>query len=525
MNFHLICTLVLNEIRLRMRRLSTVVTMLAVIVLAWMMIPDPGTGNTLMSINHARVLYTSSTMALGSASLASLLLGLAGFYLVRGRIAEDLRSGSGSVIAATPVGNAMFLCCRALGGTLYLLTLILALLGAMLVCHLLRGEAPIELGIYLQTYVLLLVPMALFCASCAILFDSFSPLMGKTGDVIFFFIWMGQLVLMAKIDGSVAGRIDPAMYFDFIGLATAMANLKAYVDTTYLSLGTASFDPALSAITLPASLWSLKVMTIRAISALLAIMPLVPAIMLFHRFSPDRVRMVRARQRRSPLGYLNQWLRPFARLAQPLFRLAQALSGMPGQVAADMALTVASAPVAGLALLLIPFLSLFLPATSLPGLLMLTVAIWGILISDISTRDEQTTTADMTGSAAGGASLAYIRHLAASAGIGFMLTGVIALRWLVHEPVRAAAVISGIISLSAVASLLGRLSGTSRTFMSLFLFALYVAVNATHISMLDAFGFNGVASLQSISMQILIAVAAGCAGILQQPVKTWAMGR
>jgi hypothetical protein len=39
------------------------------------------------------VLYTSSALALGSASMASLLFGLAGFYLLRGRMAEDLRSG------------------------------------------------------------------------------------------------------------------------------------------------------------------------------------------------------------------------------------------------------------------------------------------------------------------------------------------------------------------------------------------------------------------------------------------------
>ncbi|MFZ6746083.1 hypothetical protein ACO0LC_22890 [Undibacterium sp. JH2W] len=514
MNISLLSTLVVNEARLRLRRLSSVVAVLAVIALAWIMIPDPHSGTTLMAINNTRVLYTSSTLAYGSAALASLLFGLAGFYLVRGRITEDMRSGCGGVIAATQVGNGIFLLGRWLGGVAYLLALIMAFLGAMLVCHLLRGEGPIELFVYLQTYIALLMPMVFFAVSCAILFDSFSPLMGKLGDVIFFFIWIAQISLMNKVESGIAGQINPYMYIDFIGSATSMANLKMHLSTTHFSLGIATFNATIAPMLLPNVMWSGQLLAVRCASALLALLPLLPAIALFHRFSPDRVKVSQTRKRRSPLHLLNQLLRPFARLAQPLFRLAQAWPGLAGQICADLALTVVSNPMAGLALSVLPLLAVFCRSGALPGLLTMAVAIWGILVSDIASRDHQAATGEMTGALSGGISQRYLRQFASTALLGLLLTGIIALRWTAHEPVRALALIIGIFSMSAVACLLGRLSKTPRTFLSLFLFGLYVAVNAVRAPMIDAFGFNGVANSHSMGWHLVLGIVALTTGYL-----------
>jgi hypothetical protein len=175
-------TLALLEARVRLRRLSTLVTLLAVVALSWMMISDPADGQTLISVRGARVLYTSSAMALGSAALATLLLTLAGFYLLRGRVAEDLRSGTGSVIGASANGGALFVVARWCGGVLYLAALVGAFMATVLLCHVVRGDGPIEPLVYLQTYALVLGPMILFTASCATLFDAWAPLMGKKGD-------------------------------------------------------------------------------------------------------------------------------------------------------------------------------------------------------------------------------------------------------------------------------------------------------------------------------------------------------
>ena len=88
--------LVQTELRLRLRRVSTLVALAAFVVITWALIPDPRHGMTLMSVQGARVLYSSNAMAFGSATFASVLIGLGSFYLVRGRISEDLRSGIAS---------------------------------------------------------------------------------------------------------------------------------------------------------------------------------------------------------------------------------------------------------------------------------------------------------------------------------------------------------------------------------------------------------------------------------------------
>ncbi|MBI3713035.1 MAG: hypothetical protein HY253_08765 [Burkholderiales bacterium] len=124
--FYFLWQCVRNEIRMRSRRLSTLVAVLAMMVLTWNMIADPATGGSLIVVENARVLYTSSALALGSATLLGFVLGLLGFYLVRGSMREDVRCGMSAVIASSRVGNWQFLIGRWCGGVGYMLLLVAA---------------------------------------------------------------------------------------------------------------------------------------------------------------------------------------------------------------------------------------------------------------------------------------------------------------------------------------------------------------------------------------------------------------
>lgn len=512
MKLALLKILVWNEVRLRMRRLSTVVCTLAVIALSWAMIPDPASGYTLIAVDDARVLYNSSALALGSASLAAILFGLGGFYLVRGRIAEDLRSGAGGVIAASEVSDGLFLCSRWLGGVAYLGLLLLAFMATILLCHALRGDAAIEALVYLQNYAILLLPMVFFAVSCAVCFDSWAPLMGKRGDILFFLLWALQLSLLAKLEQLRPDEISPWLLLDFSGVLSGFLSLRQHLQTDQIALGFTDFDASRSAVLLPSALWPARLIWLRAACALLALLPLLPARFLFHRYSPDRVKSGRTRQRRSPLAFLNAGLRPLARLAQPWFSLALRWPGFGGQVAAEVALTLAGAPAMGGALLLVVFASLLAPAAALPAVLVAAVACWGLFVGELSTRDFAACSEDLSGSAAGGVTRRYLRQLATGMLLGLLFMGVIAGRWSYSEPQRAAALLSGLLSLSALATLLGCCSRTARTFLALFLFGLYVALNATRFAMLDVVGFNGVANPASIAAQLTIAFVATLAG-------------
>lgn len=507
---HPVLLLAAIEMRVRLRRLSTLVALLAVAAVTWAMIPGAGSGQALLVVDDARVSYTSSALAIGSATMASLLFSLAGFYLARGRSGEDLRSGIGGAIGATPAADALLVFSRWLGAVAWLILLLGAFMLTTFACHLLRGDGPIQPLVYLQTYALMLLPMAFFAASCAVLFDSWSPLMGKGGDLLYFLVWVGQLSVTAMVEeGGAPGWIA---LVDSTGLVNAMAGLRSQVDTTSLGIGMMTYEAALPAVELPQWLWTGAMARERMLSGLLALLPLVPAVLLFHRFSPDRVKAGKARRRRSPLALLDGWLRPLGRAVQPLMRLAARTPGAPGQVLADTGLVLTSAPSAIAAIAVSLGAGLLLPADALPSVLAGAVAWWGILCSDGATRDHQSGCDGLGAAVPGGAPRRFLRQWAAALLLGFLFTGGVLLRWSVDEPVRAFALVAGLVALAGCALLFGLLSRTPRLFLALFLFGFYVTIQVEGVAALDVVGFHGAASLASSAAYLAVGMAAVLAG-------------
>ena len=508
----IIKALVMNEVRLRMRRSSTLVALLAVIAISWAMIADPANGSALIVVESTRVLYTSSTLAVGSASLGCIMFGLGAFYLVRGRVGEDIRSGVGSVIGATAVGNVTFLLGRWAGNVTYLCAMVLAFMATIMLLHAVRGDGPIEPLVYLQVYLYMLLPLILFTASCATLFDSWAPLMGKGGDVLFFFLWAAQMgVVMPAVD-SAGGAIPLVQVFDFNGLGASMLVTTQALNSTQVSLGGGNFKAALAPITMTNDLWSAQLAAVRSVTALLALLPLLLAVPLFHRFSPDKVKLASSGKRRAPLAVLNQWLKPLSRFASPLFGVAARVPGMPGQVMGDVALTFATSPVAMLAATGFAVAAAVVTPEVLPGVLLAAAIFWGVLISDVSTRDYAAGTEDMTGAVGGGVARRYLRQFAATLALGLIFTGPVALRWSLEQPVRALALVVGVASLAALATCFGRCSRTARLFLGLFLFWAYVALNGVKLPTLDIIGSAGAANAGSTLLWAVggaVALAAG----------------
>ena len=512
--FFTIKILVLNEVRLRMRRLSTLIALFLMIALSWAIIVDPSSGLSMMVVNDARVSYTSSALAFGSASLVGLLLGLIGFYLARGRMAEDMRNGVGQIIATTQVRNSLFIFSRWLGGVAYLSLLVAAFAAAIMVLQVLRGIGPIEIMVYLQTFMLISLPMIFFSVAMAIFFDSVPLLMGKFGDVMYFVVWVMQMGILPILDRHSTGQLSPWLLFDFGGISMTMIAFKSVVASNNFSIGATPFNPALPAITLPVAMWSVKMVYLRIAASSIALLPLLPAIFLFHRFSPDRVKLSAVKKRRSPLMIINQWMRPLAKQAHALFRLASRLPSMAGQVVAEVALTLVNAPFSILVLIVVLFMSALMPLKNLPQLLTIVVTFWGIFISDMSTRDYQAGLESMTNSITGGAMQRYLRQFFAAFLLGLMLVGVIALRWSFTAPMLTLALLTGLMSMSALATLLGRCSRTPRTFMAIFMLWVYVATQVPQVALVDALGFNGVANSESILMQFEIAMASLLIGVV-----------
>jgi hypothetical protein len=199
-----------------------------------------------------------------------------------------------------------------------------------------------------------------------------------------------------------------------------------------------------------------------------------------------------------------------------LFALSARTPGVVGYALAVLALTLASNPLAIAAALGLFAAGCVLPGAALGGLTMGAIALWGILVSDISVRDRQHDVDAMSAAAPGGSGRRFAAQLLASCLLALLFTAPVLLRWLLSDAVRGVALLSGVLALAATASLLGNLSRTSRAFLALFLFAMYVATQAVKVPALDMVGFNGVATAQSVLTQFIVGALLLATGLLHE---------
>ncbi len=503
--------MLLAEGRMRLRRGTSHVVLLAFTVIAWFMIAYPSTGFTMLAANSVRVAYNSTGLALGSSMMSTILLGLFGFYLVRGRVDEDLRSGMGAVLAATPVRNASLVVGRWASGVLYLGTLVAALALTTIVLQAVRGDGAPEPVVYLKMHVLAILPNILFVAGMAALCESHPPLMGKLGDVLYFMFWIGQVIAATLV---VEWNRDSValLAFDTTGMGVLSARAAQLLHTHSLAFGMNTFDKALPPIFMADNFWTWPMVLTRAAATLLALIPLAIAARLFHRYTPDRVAPSKARKSWAVGEGINRMLRPLDVCSRLLLRFSARLPRTAGLLAAELALTLAANRLAGPLLLAFLVAGAVLDYTMLPGLLLAAVACWGIMIADVSVADFRADTEHMGAAAWGGSSQRYWRQSAAVILLGSLLCATIAARWAAAEPLRALCLASGVVAFAGLAQLLGRTTRTGRAFTVLFLLSLYLSTQATDLAALDLLGTHGKATLVSIARQFLAGIALLAAG-------------
>jgi hypothetical protein len=500
MNTVLYRELVLNEWRLRSRRVSSLVILLAVVGISWLMVLDPHSGHAMMVTHGQRVAYESQALAFATGLIASLLFGLAGFYLARGRSQEDLRTGTAAVLAATPVGNAQLLGARWLGAFGFLLSLAIIVMLTIWVLQLVRGEGPLQPWPYLQMLALGLAPGLMLCASLAVLADAWAPLMGKRGDALYWLFWIAQFAFVPATLGQGAVRLTGWQVFDIGGMSPLLVSLSRLMDVSHIAVGGGPFDASLPVLHMPAGLWSAELVALRVGSMLLALLPLLPATWLFHRYAPDRVKL-RNPAGRSRIVLAMQWLlrpvlKPLSFALASLLRASAHLPGLPGRWLADMSLVLLSQPLLALVMLAGAVASAAAPIPVLPTLLAATLCAWGLAVADVSSRDLQSGTLALACAAPGGASERGWRQALAALGLGLLLALPALLRGDALVP--ALACVAGLLFLSAAATLLGRLTQGSRTFLALFLFALYLNLQKTGVAGLDLLGLGGDANAVSV---------------------------
>lgn len=503
--------LVLNEWRLRSRRASTLVILLAVVAVSWLMVLDPASGAAMMVANRQRFAYDSQALAFGTGLIASLLFGLAGFYLARGRSQEDLRCGTAAVLAATRVTNTELLGARWLGAFGFLMTLGVVLMLTIWVLQCVRGVGPLQPLPYLQMLGLGLAPGLMLCASLAVLADAWAPLMGKRGDALYWLLWLGQSAFVPATLGQGAVRLSGWQVFDINGASPLLVALGRLLDVTHISVGGGPFDPTLPVRFMPQGLWTPELVALRVGAMLLALAPLLPAVLLFHRYAPDRVRAPQPGERWRLVAALHALARPLLRPVQAglsaLMGIGARWGGLPGRALADLCLVLLSQPLLALAMLGGGVAAGLAPAPAVPAILAAVLAAWGVAIADVSSRDAQAGTQSLACAVPGGAVERGWRQVAVVFTLGLVVTAPALVRAWALAPMSVLACLAGLCFLGSGAVLLGRLTRGSRTFLALFLFALYLDLQKTGLAGLDLLGLSGAANATSVA-------AYGAAGLL-----------
>ena len=379
-----ISAIAVSEVRIRSRRVSTLVVLLAIVVISWLMVPDPDSGMTMMAINDARVLYDSQSLAIAGSTLMSLLLSLAGFYLVRGRMRADLIFGLGAALAATPVTNFRFLLGRWLGAAAHLGLLAGLGMASLLALHVVRSHDPILLHVYLQHFVLIMAPEIVLVASVALLFEAWSLLMGRFGDVLYFILWALMLGLSGMVGSHVTSDLPLALWSDFSGLGTVIYGMHHLEHTTRISIGVASFNAFLVPVRVSGDFWTIQMVLMRFICAIAGLVPLGFATLLFHRFSPDRIAPRMYRSRRSLMAMLNGMLTPLGAIGGPMYAIAIRGPSITSGLFAETGLMISTNPLCVAAIVFALLAGVSTPNRMLPAVLAGTVAAWGVLISDLA---------------------------------------------------------------------------------------------------------------------------------------------
>jgi len=490
--FRQVLTIAVTDLKLRLRRPSTLWVILVLSGLAYLLIPDPAGGHALMVVDGARARYTSQVVALATAGLATLLLTFAGFYLTSNALRRDLLARTGSIIAATPVSSAAYLGGKFLGGAASLGLVAGVYVLNVMAMHLLRGEGPLEPVTYFVTYLLALGPAIIVVSALAIAFECIPVLSGRVGDVLYFFIWM--VLLAAGAMGAQGG--GAGSFLDVMGLGFILGQVHTATGSENLAIGMTPFNPAAAPWVLPPISLTAAMLLPRVVTALLAVPILLVGLVFFHRFDPARVRGASQASGGHLIRRISLLLKPLTRIVSGVgARLVAVAPGSLRAIMAETVMTLCQSPLLLLAWLGVLVATIVTPdATVHHQLPLIIAAILAIGLADLSTRDRAAGTLPLLYSMPRvKPDYAWIK-LGASALLALLFCLPPSIRIMFGAPGAALSLLIAAGFMAALATALGFLTRTPKAFMGVFLLFVYLVLNGAQVPALDFAGWNGVAT-------------------------------
>ena len=257
-------------------------------------------GRVQMQLDDYRGVYNSAWVGALMGVVTSTFLTLAGFYIVKGSILRDETTRVGRILAATPMSKGFYTVAKFLGNFAVLSAMVAVMGGAALAMQLLRGEdRTLHLWTLFSPLALYALPAMAFVAALAVLFETLPWLRGGFGNVVWFFLWTGLIIVGVGQSVAHGGVATQGGYFrDFSGMPTLMGQMRAtllHVDPHFhndFSLSLGGMKPHKQFLWMGVE-WDTAQVTARLLWFLYALAAALLAATFFHRFDPARQRFGR----------------------------------------------------------------------------------------------------------------------------------------------------------------------------------------------------------------------------------------
>ena len=240
--------------------------------------------------------WVGATMTLGT----TMMLGLVGFYLVKGSVARDYTTGVGQIMATTPMSRLLYMLGKWLSNyaVLGITVVILALAG--IVMNLWFGHGGLDLVYLVGPLVLIGLPWLGLVAALAVLFESVTWLRGGLGNILYFVLFMALIsTTIVPADLGTPGFADNP-YIDFTGWqiisdGVTRAAQAAYPDAGGLGFGDFELAGEPAFFVYNGIRWTTTILVSRLLHLFLAVGLVMLASVLFDRFDPARLLPVKRR--------------------------------------------------------------------------------------------------------------------------------------------------------------------------------------------------------------------------------------
>lgn len=191
-SLHRFAAILIADLRERTRSLRFWAMLAVMVAVIWMCFPTPTDGYLILAIGgEERGIYSSAWIGLVLSMAYSILLGLGGFYLVRGTLARDFETRVWQLLVSTPMTRSGYLLAKWASHMVVLLLIAgVGLLVGMVAQWVRAEDRSYDLIELIKPTLLLAVPGMAVTAMFAIWFDLLPWLRRTAGNVLFFFVWV-----------------------------------------------------------------------------------------------------------------------------------------------------------------------------------------------------------------------------------------------------------------------------------------------------------------------------------------------